>query len=217
MQQISVKSLEECSSYDGDVDNDSFKSAVCEMYGGFRHTVPTEIFASQTFNDEALCVSSGSDMVYTPDSDLIIYTSDEGTVDDVSFDGLISLDDECNLDYGESSDGNLSYDTDISLGECTEEEDIIPSLIKERSIKLKKLDKTPQTQTENFNIPMNVKPSDMDHIYNEVTNVPNIHLKDVISNIKELKLNGVPHLGSTYVSENDTSFLSLDSLNLLRS
>ena len=121
---------EECS-YDGDVDNDSFKSAVCEMYGGFRHTIFTEIFASQTVKDETFCTSSGDKMKYESEhNDLVIYASDEDVIDDNSCDGLLSIDDEYDLEYVESSylsDGNLSFDTDISFGECIDEGSIVPS------------------------------------------------------------------------------------------
>jgi len=232
MKYSTINYIEECS-YDGDIDNDSFKSAVCEMYGGFRHTIPTEIFTPQIVDDEALYATSNNATLCNSEQDLILYASDEGTTvsDEIPSDDLLSLNGECSrvgyplscenddLSYcsycSYCSDGDLSYDNDLILDDSMEKEFIMLTTIDERSIKLRKLDTLLRKPSQSLDAPLNVNTNDTPYIYNELINTPVKHAKDIISNMRELKLSGVPTLGSTYVSENDTSFLSLGSYNNL--
>lgn len=183
-------------SYDGDIDNDSFKSAVCEMYIGFQHTIPAEIFSSQMVEDDAEEASFNSD-IFEGHDDFVLPDPDEGTTvsSDIFLDDLLSMNDECDIvtyppchesnNLSHYSDVNLSYDTDIMLDENIAKEFMMLPTIGGQDMQLRKLGALSHKLTTCFDNPLNNEANGISYFSHKPVGIPDKHLKNIMYNTQE--------------------------------
>jgi len=208
--------------YDGDADDDSFQSAICEKYNGFHflHPLPTEPLPTENSNDILHTRTGSFEVLYTSgDGNVVLYALDENEIiynDGTSLSSAHSRtphllnDNEDDLSYL-SYESSL-YDTDISLDDDIEQEFLILTLSEERNIILKKLN-TPSDELQ-----LSTYSPSCPQISSEESNSVKYSMKfnandnEVICNIQDLESVrdiDIPHLDSTNISETDQSLLSL--------
>jgi len=201
--------------YDGDADDDSFQSAICEKYDGFRLLNPSPA--------EPLPTENNKNMLHTKTGSLeILFTSGDGKV--------VLYDDEASISSAQSeishlfneNEDDLSYisyesslyNTDISLDDDIDEEFLMLTLWEERNIIFKKLNTSSEELQLNPTTPLNQK-MNATQCYSAETSIDfNNSDSNVICNIQDLdSVSEIPHLESTNISETDQSLLSLNTFS----
>lgn len=210
-------------SYDGDADDDSFQSAICEKYDGFKlmPTTPVTPISSEKSRDMLHTRERVYEIVCTSgDGNPILYELDKNDISDNDVRSTssnhsalsVSLNDNAD-DLSYIPDEDSLYHTETSTDDDIEQEYLMLTALEGRNVIFTKLNTSFDKLRLRSTVRLSPQKSTRQCISAEEATVGcSDSDRGVISNIQDLEPGySIPHLESTYISETDQSSLSRNS------